>query len=142
LEVSGMKRIGSTRAPTPAGSATAPAGTTAACGSASRSPTARGTVAIEDIEELRRRAGIDDVELRESIRRLRVGDRVRLTILEGPKAGAGKTLWFRIIRVRGSRFRGRLAEGSGTAGLRPGALLSFTAAHIHSVAGGGRTDDE
>ncbi len=137
-----MKRIGSTRAPRPAGSATAPAGTTGACGSASRSPAARRTVAIEDIEELRRRVGIDDVELRESIRRLRVGDRVRLTLLSGPKEGAGQTLWFRITRVQGSRFRGRLAEGRGPAGLRPGDLLSFTAAHIHSVAGGGPTDDE
>jgi hypothetical protein len=91
---------------------------------------------------MRRRVGIYDVELRESIRRLRVGDRVRLTLLSGPKAGAGRTLWFRITRVRGSRFRGRLAEGHRPAGLRPGELLSFAAAHIHSVAGGGPTDDE
>jgi hypothetical protein len=99
-------------------------------------------VAIEDIEEMRRRAGIDDVELREAVRRLRVGDRVRLTLLAGPERTAGKTLWFRITRVQGSRFRGRLAEGQSLTGMRPGALLSFTAAHIHSVAGGGPTDDE
>jgi hypothetical protein len=137
-----MKRTAPTRAPTPAGSATAPAGTTGASGSASRSPSARRTVAIEDIEELRRRAGIDDVELREAIRRLCVGDRVRLTLLSSPKAGAGQTLWFRITRVRGSRFRGRLAEGHSTAGLRPGDLLSFTAAHIHSVSQKGPADDQ
>jgi hypothetical protein len=99
-------------------------------------------VAIENIEEMRLRAGIDDVELRQSIRRLRVGDRVRITLLAGPGQTAGKTLWFRITRVEGAHFRGRLAEGQGPAGLRPGALLSFTAAHIHSIAGGGPTDDE
>ncbi len=99
-------------------------------------------VAIENIEEMRLRAGIDDVELRESVRRLRVGDRVRLTLLDGPGGTAGKMLWFRITRVEGSRFRGRLAGGQSPAGLRPGALLSFTAAHIHSVARVGAADDE
>jgi hypothetical protein len=99
-------------------------------------------VAIENIEEMRRLVGIDDVELRRSIRRLRVGDRVRLTLLAGPGQTAATTLWFRITRVEGSCFRGRLAEGQGLAGLRPRAILSFTAAHIHSVAGGGPTDDE
>jgi hypothetical protein len=99
-------------------------------------------VAIENIEEMRRLVGIDDVELRQSIRQLRVGDRVRLTLLTGPGQTSGQTLWFRITRVQGSRFRGRLAEGQGLAGLRPGAVLSFTAAHIHSVAGGGPTDDK
>jgi hypothetical protein len=99
-------------------------------------------VAIENIEEMRLRAGIDDVELRQSVRRLRVGDRVRLTLLSGPGQTAGKTLWFRITRVEGSHFRGRLAEGQALAGLRPGALLSFTADHIHSVAGGEPAGDE
>jgi hypothetical protein len=99
-------------------------------------------VAIENIEEMRLRAGIDDVELHQSIRRLRVGDRVRLTLLAAPGQTGGKTLWFRITRVQGSRFRGRLVEGQSLAGLRAGALLSFTAAHIHSVAGGVPTDDE
>jgi hypothetical protein len=99
-------------------------------------------VAIEKIEEMRRLVGIDDVELRQSIRRLRVGDRVRLTLLGGPEQNASKTLWFRITQVQGSRFRGRLADGQGNAGLRPRAVLSFSSAHIHSVAGGGPTDDE
>jgi hypothetical protein len=99
-------------------------------------------VAIENIEEMRLRAGIDDVELRESIRRLRVGDRVRLTLLADPDVPSGKTLWFRISRIKGSRFEGRLDKGQGPAGLRPGALVSFTAAHIHSVFEGGTTDDE
>jgi hypothetical protein len=100
------------------------------------------TVAIENIEEMRRLVGIEDVELRQSIRRLRVGDRVRLTLLAGPGQTAARTLWFRITRVEGRRFRGRLAEGQGAAGLRPRTILSFTAAHIHSVAGGAATDDD
>jgi hypothetical protein len=99
-------------------------------------------VGIENIEEMRRSAGIEDVELQESISRLRVGDRVRLTLLTGPKQTAGAMVWVRITQIQGTLFRGRLAEGQDLAGLRPGALLSFTAAHIHSVAGGEATEDE
>ena len=40
----------------------------------------RHTIVIENIEEMRRREGIDDVELREAIRGLRVGDFVRLRL--------------------------------------------------------------
>jgi hypothetical protein len=98
-------------------------------------------VGIENIEEMRRSAGIQDAELHESIGRLRIGDRVRLTLLNGPKQTAGAMVWVRITRIQGTLFRGRLAEGQGVAGLRPGALLSFTADHIHSVAGGEPTDD-
>jgi hypothetical protein len=43
----------------------------------------RKVVEIEDIEQRRRRAGIDDVELRSEIRGLRVGDVVRVTFLTG-----------------------------------------------------------
>jgi hypothetical protein len=43
----------------------------------------RHTVAIEDIEEMRRQEGIDDVELRKAIRGLHVGDSVKLTFLAG-----------------------------------------------------------
>jgi hypothetical protein len=90
-------------------------------------------VGIENIEEMRRNAGIEDAELHECIGRLRVGDRVRLTLLTGPKQTAGAMVWVRITRVQGACFRGRLAEGQGSGGLRPGTLLSFSAAHIHSV---------
>jgi hypothetical protein len=100
------------------------------------------SVEIEDIEDLRRRAGIEDTELREAIRGLRVGDHVRLTLLGGTKSAAGKALVVRITRIRGSRFRGRLADGQATPprpGLRAGACLDFTSAHIHSVAKGRRS---
>ena len=42
-------------------------------------------VEIENIEEMRRKEGIDDVELRMEIRQLKVGDHVRLTISSGSK---------------------------------------------------------
>ena len=43
----------------------------------------RNPVQIENIEEMRRREGIDDVELRSEIRDLQVGDSVRLTLMTG-----------------------------------------------------------
>src|SRR5438477_584590 len=51
---------------------------------------------IENIEELRRREGIDDVELREEVRGLGVGDVVMLTFLTGTNSFAGETLPVRI----------------------------------------------
>jgi len=53
----------------------------------------RSTVEIEDIEGMRQREGIDDVELREAVARLVVGDLVRLTLLPAPGARAGETGW-------------------------------------------------
>ena len=43
----------------------------------------RSQLAIEDIEQMRIREGIDDVELREAIRKLVVGDLVKLTVFVG-----------------------------------------------------------
>ena len=93
---------------------------------------------IENIEEMRRRAGIDDVELREDIRELGVGDLVRLTFLTS-EGSAGETLSVRITRIRDGEFRGELAERPTSArlsGLRVRSPLAFTAAHIHSVSKG------
>jgi hypothetical protein len=90
-------------------------------------------VEFEDIEAMRRRVGVDDVEFRQAIGGLRVGDRVRLTLLAGPEPGARKTVLVRVTGIRGPQFRGELAS-PGPSGLRPGARLAFTAAHIHSLA--------
>jgi len=98
----------------------------------------RKPVEIENIEDMRRREGIEDVELWEAIRGLRVGDLVNLTLLPGP-ASAGETLPVRITHIRGSAFRGTLAARPASAGLaqfRVGAPLAFTTAHIHSLAKG------
>jgi hypothetical protein len=96
-------------------------------------------VLIENIEQRRCSLGIEDVELREAIRGLRVGDYVKLTILSDTKSSAGETLLVRITRISGSEFRGKLADApppSCLAGLQVGSFLAFTADHIHSLAKG------
>jgi hypothetical protein len=93
-------------------------------------------VQIENIEEMRRRVGIDDVELRHAIRGLRVGDLVKLTLLTGTTPPGAQTRLVRVTRITGSEFRGRLLDGRacpGRSGLRAGSRLAFTAAHIHSL---------
>jgi hypothetical protein len=94
----------------------------------------RNRVEIEDIEDMRRQEGIVDVELREQIRGLRVGDFIRITFLFGPRAT--ETVAVRITSIRGAAFRGKLASGpilAGLSGLRAGSAVAFTRAHIHSV---------
>jgi hypothetical protein len=89
-------------------------------------------VEIEDIEAMRRRVGVDDVELRGAIGGLRVGDLVRLTLLAGPAPAARRTVVVRITAIHGPEFRGTLTS-AGPADLRPGARVAFTASHIHSL---------
>jgi hypothetical protein len=94
----------------------------------------RNVVEIEDIEQRRLRAGIDDVELRSEIRGLRVGDVVRITFLIGTTAF--ETLSVRITSISGSAFRGRLADkpvAPALSKLRAGSRVAFTATHIHSL---------
>ena len=94
-------------------------------------------IEIENIEEMRRREGIDDVELREEIRELEIGDLVKVTLLTGTKSF--ETVLVRITSIRGYAFRGKLANrpaSSGLSKLRIGAPLAFTTAHIHSLAKG------
>jgi hypothetical protein len=94
----------------------------------------RARVEIQNIEEMRLRAGIDDVELRSEIRGLHVGDVVKLTFLAGTTSY--ETLSVRITRINGSAFRGRLADSPiapALSTLRAGSPVSFAAAHIHSL---------
>ncbi len=96
----------------------------------------RNTVEIENIEELRRREGIDDIELWEEIRGLRTGDFVKLTFRAGEDSFGGETLLVRITGIRGPTFRGELTRAPtapGLSGLRVGLRVSFTAEHIHSL---------
>jgi hypothetical protein len=93
-------------------------------------------VEIENIENMRRRQGIEDVELRRAIRGLRVGAFVKLTLLGGADGAAGETLLVRITSIRGDDFRGKLAStpaSAGLSGLRVGLALAFTGSHIHSL---------
>jgi hypothetical protein len=94
----------------------------------------RDRIVIENIEEMRRQEGIEDVELREQIRGLQVGDFVKLTLLAG--AIGFETLAVRITSIRGAAFRGKLVSRptlAGLARLRAGFPLAFTTDHIHSV---------
>jgi hypothetical protein len=95
----------------------------------------RNPIEIENIEALRRQQGIDDIELRQQIRGLRIGDVVKLTLATGTPC-AGPTLLVRITRIDGFAFRGKVVLGRTAAGplrLRAGAALVFTADHIHSI---------
>lgn len=94
----------------------------------------QNTVAIENIEEMRRQEGIDDVELRVEIRGLKVGDFVKLTFLTG--TASFETLSVRITSITGSAFRGKLVDrptSASLAKLGAGAPVVFTTAHIHSL---------
>jgi hypothetical protein len=96
----------------------------------------RHAVEIENIEEMRLRAGIDDVALREEIRGLHIGDIVKLTLLTSAKSCTGETVFVRITSIRGNAFRGKLANRPASAGLsklRVGLAVAFTTAHIHSL---------
>jgi hypothetical protein len=94
----------------------------------------RYAIEIEDIEEMRRAAGIDDAELRRDIRGLRVGDIVKLTFSAGPRAF--ESLFVRITSIRGSAFRGKLATDpvcGALSQLHNGSPVAFTSNHIHSL---------
>jgi hypothetical protein len=96
-------------------------------------------VEIENIEEMRRQVGIDDVELRQAIRGLRAGDFVHLTFVSASTPAVRETVRVRVTSVAGREFRGRLAQrpaSPGLAVLRVGARVVFRADHIHSVAKG------
>jgi hypothetical protein len=95
-------------------------------------------VLIEDIAGRRRRAGIDDPDLEDAIRRLTVGDIVRLT-LRGDQSPSGETVDVRITAIERGGYRGALAgrpASKGLAELGDGFALAFTADHIHSLPNG------
>src|SRR5207247_1398871 len=99
-----------------------------------KGPIMHSPVDIENIEELRRQEGIDDVELRVAIRGLRAGDFVNLSFMTG--ASTSETLAVRITSIRGSAFRGKLAAtptSKGLSQLHVGTTLIFTQTHIHSL---------
>ena len=86
---------------------------------------------IEDIEAMRRHAGIDDVALREEIRALRAGDFVKLSLVT--PNGRCETLRVRITSIKGSTIRGRVASVPAPAArtrVRRGALISFTGPRV------------
>jgi hypothetical protein len=98
----------------------------------------KDAILIEDIEAVRLREGIEDVQLAVQIRRLRVGDAVNLTFLPHAEAFPGILLVVRITSIAGLVFRGKLMHAPGRSRrpeLRRGRSLTFTAAQIHSISG-------
>jgi hypothetical protein len=96
----------------------------------------RNTVEIENIDEMRRQAGVDDVELRDEIRGLHAGDTVKVTLRSATHPATAETLPVRITFARGGAFRGELARRPASASLavlQAGSPLTFTASHIHSI---------
>jgi hypothetical protein len=94
-------------------------------------------VEIEDIQQLRWKQGIEDLELHAGISGLQVGDAVNLTFRADKESIAGETLPVRITRIKGCAFRGKLAAKPariGLSNLRVGSLVRFRATHIHSIA--------
>jgi hypothetical protein len=95
------------------------------------------TVRIEDIEGMRRREGIDDVELREEISDLHVGDVVRVTLLADAVSPVKETVTVRITRIDDRSFQGKLTVQPVLKELshfQVGFLVAFTPSHIHSLA--------
>jgi len=96
----------------------------------------RKPVEIEDIEEMRRREGIVDFELRKEILELHIGDIVKVTLLATANSSRGETVFVQITSIRGDTFRGKLTRrvtAAGLAKLRAGLPIAFTKAHIHSI---------
>jgi hypothetical protein len=94
-------------------------------------------IRIEDIEGMRKEAGIDDVDLRNAIGRLKPGDHVHLTFRAG--TSSPETLLVRVTTVNSTAFEGELAQApvaSSLQTLHVGSPMSFAATHIHSVATG------
>ena len=94
------------------------------------------SVEIENIEEMRRRAGIQDEELEKEIRDLAIGDYVKVTLLSQTKPFSAEVLLVRITKIRGSVFNGMLVgrpTSPGLSVLSAGASLTFRTAHIHSI---------
>jgi hypothetical protein len=94
-------------------------------------------IRIEDIEGMRREEGIDDVDLRQAIGRLRPGDFVHLTFRAG--TSTHETLRVRVTSINASAFEGELAQAPTTATLqtlRVGLPMFFGTTHIHSLATG------
>ena len=93
---------------------------------------------IEDIQQLRWKQGIEDLELLAEISGLQVGDSVKLTFRADKVSFAGETLLVRITSIKGCAFCGKLAAEPaliGLSNLRLGSpVRCFSATHIHSIA--------
>ncbi|HEX3314791.1 MAG TPA: hypothetical protein VHR72_07875 [Gemmataceae bacterium] len=95
------------------------------------------TILIENIDDVRKREGIDDVVLRNEIVRLKAGDQVRLSVSSDGRQF--EMLAVRITSLKGNAIRGKLLDkprsrGLGT--LAPGSAMKFAASQVHSIVDG------
>ena len=91
------------------------------------------SILIENIDEARRREGIDDVVLRNEIVRLKAGDQVRLSVSSDGRQF--EMLAVRITSLKGSVLRGKLLENPrsrGLAELTAGCAMKFATSQVHS----------
>ena len=82
------------------------------------------------------RHGVANVQLRDQIRKLQVGDTVKLTFLSGTLSFAGEMLLVRITSIEGPVLHGKLTRRPtfiGLAQLRVGACVTFATDHICSI---------
>lgn len=93
-------------------------------------------IEIENIECMRLREGINDLELRQDIRGLRIGHCVKLTLVSGDRPLEGETVTVRITVHSRRIVPGQAGKAAGVRCLQgPGgaAPLTFSTAHIHSI---------
>ena len=94
----------------------------------------RNTIAIENIEKMRLLERIDDVDLKKEIRRLKIGDLVKLTLLTG--STSFETAMVRIVSNHALTYTGELISkpaANSLSEVRAGLPVDFMAAHIHSI---------
>jgi hypothetical protein len=99
---------------------------------------------IENIDAMRRQAGIDDADLKDAIGKLVIGDLVRLT-LRTDESPSCETVVLRITEIGEAGFRGVLTGRPTIKGLKElgaGFALGFTSDHIHSLPNGRKADIE
>ena len=95
------------------------------------------TILIENIDEARKREGIDDVVLRNEIIRLKAGDHVRLSVSSDGRQF--EMLSVRITSLKGTAIRGKLLENPRSRSLGTlvvGSAMKFAAGQVHSIVDG------
>jgi len=94
------------------------------------------SILVQNIEEMRRREGIEDEELRRDIRAMKIGDCVHLTLISNQRPMGSETVVVRVTRIDGSKYEGALLTRPLSKGLNtlPTDLaLFFKREHIHSL---------
>jgi hypothetical protein len=95
------------------------------------------TILIENIDEARKREGIDDIVLHKEIVRLKAGSHVRLSVSSDGKQF--EMVNVRITSVKGNALRGKVLEkprSRSLGSLVAGSAMTFAAGQVHSIVDG------